>query len=197
MKTARALTVLDKLGAAGAVLAAAAAPCCLPLLAAVGAAFGLGALQAWRGYMDYAIQGFVLLSVAGGAFAFRQHRRVWPLAIGLSSAALVFFAFYASYDVAFIYVGLAGLAGAALWNFIAKRQTRSCCRRIELQSVVTCPHCDHQRRETMPTDACVHFYECQICHAMLRPKPGDCCVFCSFGSVKCPPIQAGDGCCAT
>lgn len=24
---------------------------------------------------------------------------------------------------------------------------------------------------------------------MLRPKAGDCCVFCSYGSVKCPPIQ--------
>jgi hypothetical protein len=24
----------------------------------------------------------------------------------------------------------------------------------------------------------------------LRPKAGDCCVFCSYGSVPCPPIQA-------
>ncbi|WP_349666169.1 GDCCVxC domain-containing (seleno)protein, partial [Sinorhizobium sp. 6-117] len=24
---------------------------------------------------------------------------------------------------------------------------------------------------------------------LLRPRPGDCCVFCSFGSVKCPPVQ--------
>jgi hypothetical protein len=24
---------------------------------------------------------------------------------------------------------------------------------------------------------------------VLRPKPGDCCVFCSYGSVKCPPQQ--------
>ena len=48
--------VLDKLGAVGAFLAAAAAPCCFPLLAAVGAALGLGAFQSLRGYMDYAIQ---------------------------------------------------------------------------------------------------------------------------------------------
>ena len=39
----------------------------------------------------------------------------------------------------------------------------------------------------MPTDACLYFHECVACHAVLRPKPGDCCVFCSFGSVKCPP----------
>ncbi|MEN1783291.1 GDCCVxC domain-containing (seleno)protein, partial [Pseudomonas aeruginosa] len=29
-----------------------------------------------------------------------------------------------------------------------------------------------------------------------RSNPGDCCVFCSFGSVKCPPIQQQLGCCS-
>ncbi len=47
----------------------------------------------------------------------------------------------------------------------------------------------------MPTDACLYFYECTGCHALLRPKAGDCCVFCSFGSVKCPPIQQSSHCC--
>jgi hypothetical protein len=41
----------------------------------------------------------------------------------------------------------------------------------------------------MPTDACQFFYECEGCHAVLRPLPGDCCVFCSYGTVKCPPMQ--------
>ncbi|PNX50533.1 MAG: hypothetical protein BV458_13030 [Thermoplasmata archaeon M9B2D] len=58
-----------------------------------------------------------------------------------------------------------------------------------LQSVLTCPYCGFQKEETMPTDACVYFYECTNCHKLLRPKKGDCCVFCSFGSVPCPPIQ--------
>ena len=34
------------------------------------------------------------------------------------------------------------------------------------------------------------FYECTGCGTKLKPKPGDCCVFCSYGSVPCPPIQA-------
>jgi hypothetical protein len=38
--------------------------------------------------------------------------------------------------------------------------------------------------------ACQFFYECTGCGARLRPKEGDCCVFCSYGSVPCPPIQA-------
>jgi hypothetical protein len=66
---------------------------------------------------------------------------------------------------------------------------------ITLTSQITCPQCGHHAVETMPTDACQFFYECPACRALLRPRPGDCCVFCSFGSVACPPMQAGDACC--
>ncbi|SDQ71640.1 hypothetical protein SAMN05216402_1990 [Nitrosospira multiformis] len=47
----------------------------------------------------------------------------------------------------------------------------------------------------MPIDACLFFYECNGCKVLLRPHHGDCCVFCSFGTVKCPPVQAQSGCC--
>jgi len=65
-----------------------------------------------------------------------------------------------------------------------------------LESVLTCPRCGFAKRETMPTDACQFFYQCASCHAVLRAKAGDCCVFCSYGSVKCPPAQARGGGCA-
>ncbi|HET9469833.1 MAG TPA: GDCCVxC domain-containing (seleno)protein [Usitatibacter sp.] len=66
-----------------------------------------------------------------------------------------------------------------------------------LRSKLTCPACGFAREEEMPTDACTWYYECRGCHALLRPKPGDCCVFCSYGTVRCPPMQAGGGsCCA-
>jgi hypothetical protein len=64
-----------------------------------------------------------------------------------------------------------------------------------LESTLTCPNCGHQKTETMPTAACQYYYECEACHQLLKPRPGDCCVFCFFGSVKCPPIQEGGGCC--
>jgi hypothetical protein len=57
------------------------------------------------------------------------------------------------------------------------------------ESRLTCPACGHEQTETMPTDACQWFYECPQCHTVLRPRPGDCCVFCSYGSVPCPPVQ--------
>ena len=57
------------------------------------------------------------------------------------------------------------------------------------KSEITCPHCGIKKSETMPTDACMFFYECSGCKALLRPQSGDCCVFCSYGSVPCPPVQ--------
>jgi hypothetical protein len=69
---------------------------------------------------------------------------------------------------------------------------------VVLESTLTCPECGYAKTETMPTDHCQWFYECTRCHTVLRPKPGDCCVFCSYGTVPCPPMQQGkqDGCCA-
>jgi hypothetical protein len=66
---------------------------------------------------------------------------------------------------------------------------------VVLESVLSCPRCGFSKQEAMPLDACQFFYECGGCKALLRPKPGDCCVFCSYGSVKCPPIQAQRSCC--
>ncbi len=60
---------------------------------------------------------------------------------------------------------------------------------IELASTLTCPDCGHQATEIMPTDYCLFFHDCQGCGTTLRPKAGDCCVFCSYGTVPCPPIQ--------
>ncbi|WP_434025546.1 GDCCVxC domain-containing (seleno)protein [Neptuniibacter halophilus] len=47
----------------------------------------------------------------------------------------------------------------------------------------------------MPTEACQWYYECEGCGSLLRPLPGDCCVFCSYGTTPCPPIQKGNSCC--
>ena len=63
------------------------------------------------------------------------------------------------------------------------------CAMIILDAVITCPHCGTAKAESMPADACRVFYRCTGCGMMLRPRPGDCCVFCSYGSVPCPPIQ--------
>jgi hypothetical protein len=61
---------------------------------------------------------------------------------------------------------------------------------MQLFSTITCPACGHHRMEEMPEDACRFFYDCTTCGVRMKPKPGDCCVFCSYGDVPCPPVQA-------
>ena len=57
-------------------------------------------------------------------------------------------------------------------------------------SVIKYPHCGLAKTEQMPIDSRRIVYECIGCGATLRPVSGDCCVFCSYGSVPCPPVQA-------
>jgi hypothetical protein len=95
--------------------------------------------------------------------------------------------------------------------WVGRRVTNSCLRErrywvtlkpyshgespMQLQSTLTCPKCGHGSVETMPTDACQFFYDCKGCGERLKPLAGDCCVFCSYGSVPCPPIQENKRCC--
>lgn len=67
---------------------------------------------------------------------------------------------------------------------------------VQLRSLLTCPACGHVEPEIMPTDACLFFYDCKGCGTRLKPRAGDCCVFCSFGTVPCPPVQLAGGECA-
>lgn len=60
---------------------------------------------------------------------------------------------------------------------------------MQITSTLTCPACGKASTEKMPTNACQFFYDCPHCGALLKPLPGDCCVFCSYGNVPCPPIQ--------
>ncbi|MCL6097759.1 MAG: hypothetical protein M1391_04205 [Bacteroidetes bacterium] len=70
---------------------------------------------------------------------------------------------------------------------------------VMTESIIKCPYCGFEKLETMPENACQHFYVCESCNKVLKPKEGDCCVFCSYGTVKCPPQQAAEpfkkGCC--
>ena len=66
---------------------------------------------------------------------------------------------------------------------------------IATATIITCPECGRAEREEMPTDACQWLYECKGCGAVVRPKAGNCCVFCSYATVPCPPVQSGKHCC--
>ncbi len=93
----------------------------------------------------------------------------------------------------FITLGV-GLLGFGLYQY-KKTKDASVVQEAILQSTITCPNCGHKKEETMPTNACQYFYECENCKTILKPRGNDCCVYCSFGTVACPPIQLDESCC--
>ena len=115
------------------------------------------------------------------------------IALGSSAGVAAFSAGLEKWSGLFIAISVV-LAGWGGWQFWQRKKSKPLSK-VVLQSLITCPSCGHQKMETMPTDACQFFYECENCNQLLRPKPGDCCVYCSFGSVKCPPIQQEIDCC--
>jgi hypothetical protein len=63
---------------------------------------------------------------------------------------------------------------------------------MKTESTVVCPQCGAAKIESMPLDFCQVMYDCEACGAILRPKTGDCCIYCiycTYGDVPCPPKQ--------
>ena len=201
----RLLTFLDGIGSVGALLVATAVPCCFPLFAGVITTVGLVTLGNFESFALYALQGFALLSLFGLALAVRQHRSPWPLVLGVTSLVALAWSLHGAFSQGVLYGGLFGLLAATVWNRLLSHCYRCGTpersssgvpsRQPVLQSIITCPECGRRATEIMPSDACVFVYDCPACHARLKPKQGDCCVFCSYGSVPCPPIQLGAICC--
>jgi hypothetical protein len=185
---------LDKVGSIGAVIAAAMAPCCFPLLGVIGTALGLGAMERFAPQLQYAVQVLVSLAWVGAFIAFRQHRVIWPIILATVGTALCFVHYYYHYSEPMIYTAFAFLVVSGILNTVIRMKKHT--KNPILESTITCPHCGHRNAETMPTDACQFFWDCPECGKKLKPKEGDCCVFCSYSSVPCPPIQLDSGCCA-
>ena len=61
--------------------------------------------------------------------------------------------------------------------------------KISEESEITCPKCGYQKMEKLPTEVCLVSYTCKNCQEVMHPKDGDCCVFCTYGSHKCPSKQ--------
>jgi len=195
----------DKLGTAGLFITAIFSPCCFPLFAFVASALGLGSFELFGGWTMWIFQAMVLIVIGGLVISYRKHRCLYPLVVAIPSGLLIFYGYHfndSDYWTYFLYAGMFGFLVATIWNYRRNKMHGNCdtCvtindKTVELNSTITCPNCGNKKTESMPTDACQYFYECEKCKTKLKPNQGDCCVFCSFGSVKCPPIQAGDNCC--
>lgn len=72
---------------------------------------------------------------------------------------------------------------------IAVKQDSLASASDSLISMITCPSCGFQKEEIMPTEVCQLKYTCSKCDTTLLPKQEDCCVYCSYGTKKCPSMQ--------
>lgn len=196
---------IDKLGVTGLFVIAIFSPCCFPLFAFGLSAMGFGSFELFGGWTMWVFQAMVLISIIGLFISYRKHRSAFPLIVAIFSGLLIVYGYHFAKSanwMYFLYIGMLGLLIATFWNYKRTKIHGSCntCvivegKTFELMSTITCPICGYEKEEKMPTDSCQYFYECENCKNILKPKQGDCCVFCSYGSVKCPPIQAGNNCC--
>ncbi|KJS04399.1 MAG: C4-type Zn-finger protein [Flavobacteriales bacterium BRH_c54] len=196
---------IDKLGTVGLFITAIFSPCCFPLFAFVVSALGLGSFELFGGWTMWVFQAMVIVAIFGLYISYRKHKCLYPLLTAIPSGLLIFYGYHlndSDYWTYFLYTGMFGLLAATIWNYRRNKIHGKCdtCviyegKEVELKSIITCPKCGHKKEELMPTDACQYFYECEKCKTVIKPKQGDCCVYCSYGSVNCPPIQAGNNCC--
>lgn len=190
---------IDKLGMLGLMAIVLFSPCCFPLFMFAAVALGLGSFELFGGWTMWLFQAMVVVSLVGLFISYRRHRSTYPFLIAIPAAVLIFYGYYfgsGEYLTYYLYAGMLGLLAATALNYNRNKLFNACndCKRPEnksgLHSILTCPNCGHTKEEMMPQDACVYFYECEKCGSHLKPLAGDCCVYCSYGSVKCPSVQA-------
>ena len=189
---------IDKLGIGGVFITVLFSPCCFPLFAFSTSALGLGSFELFGNYTKWVIQGMVAVSIIGLFISYCKHKNIYPLLIAIPSGLLILYGYYFNennYWISFLYTGIFGLLVATAINYrnklhgVCKTCVTNNGKSVELKSTLTCPNCGYKKDEIMPTVACQFFYECESCKFILKPKQGDCCVYCSYGTVVYPSVQ--------
>jgi predicted ferric reductase len=155
---------------------------------------GFGSFELFGGWTMIVFECLVAISILGLVISYGTHRCAYPLLLAIPGALLIYISYHfieADSWTIYLYLGMLALLAASTINYLKMKAHN----RIETTSVITCPHCGHSKQEEMPVNACRYFYECEHCNQRLKPLEGDCCVYCSYGTVRCPPIQKGEKCC--
>ena len=111
---------IDKVGTIGLFITAIFSPCCFPLFAFGASALGLGSIELFGGWTMWIFQAMVLVSVGGIFISYKNHKKLFPLLIAITSGVIIFFAYYLSKSensTYFIYVGMFGLFIATILTY--------------------------------------------------------------------------------
>ncbi len=120
------MNIIDKLGSIGTIIAAFGMSCCLPLFATVGSTIGISFLAQYESEMFYVMQVAVVLSVAGTFWAYRYHRNIVPVILGVLSAGLITYSINTSLNSVLIYGGIIGLIITVILNAVYARRCGNC-----------------------------------------------------------------------
>ena len=116
--------ILDKFGAFGNLLTAAACPICFPKLALIGALVGMGALAEYEFYFYIAFQVLALLTFAGVLLRYRKQRNLYILTLAFTSVALFFISLHLVVNEYLSYLALGGLIVSVIWQMVEKGNSR-------------------------------------------------------------------------
>ena len=57
------------------------------------------------------------------------------------------------------------------------------------KNCLVCPECGAKQKVEMLETGYSYAYQCDSCLEIIEKKEDDCCVYCSYGEVKCPSEQ--------
>ena len=123
---------LNKFGAFGTLIAAAACPICFPKLALIGALIGLGALAKYEYYFFVAFQVFALVTFTGILLTYRKQRHLNILILAFASVALFFISLYLIVNEYLSYFALAGLVASVIWQLV---EAKKCSQLLQIKGI--------------------------------------------------------------
>jgi len=66
-----------------------------------------------------------------------------------------------------------------------------------VESVLTCPHCEHKQTQALEENIVPVSYRCDKCQQTVKINKSECCIYCIFGAYPCLQSQVeGSSCCA-
>ena len=75
----------------------------------------------------YAMQALVVLALVGTFIAYRGHRKIAPLLLGIVSTGSILYSVNTDMNIYLLYGGMAGLLIVAVWNSIEGRRCTTQC----------------------------------------------------------------------
>ena len=86
-------------------------------------------------------------------------------------------------------LGCLAFLGFAARSFAIPRKSNPVWAGVVKHCVLTCPVCKNRTQEFMVSESLKLVFQCPACLTWLSPKKNDHCIYDSYGSVNCPPIQ--------